>query len=83
MSVSIRLRNGRTLQAEVLSGDLFEATLASGKVKIYSLSELLSVSDVDDEVEVTNKKEENKIMYHYNSHLYHINAFPDTEEQFW
>lgn len=66
MSVSIKLRNGRVLEARSLEGDLFEATLASGKTKIYALTDLLSVDAEDlNQEEVITNKEDKMTIHHY------------------
>lgn len=66
MSVYIKLRNGRVMDAQPLENDLFEAILASGKAKIYAFSDLLSVEDVEvQEAPVITNKEDSMTIYHY------------------
>lgn len=66
MTVKIKLRNGRVLEARSLEGDLFEAELATGKLKIYALSDLLSVETADlQPEEVITNKEDKMTIYHY------------------
>ena len=79
MSVIIKLRNGRELDARPLDNDLFEATLASGKVKTYALADLVSVTTKKEAIVIANK--EAQMTSHIHHYLHEV-PFDGTDGKF-
>jgi hypothetical protein len=70
MSVQVKLRNGRIMDAVQVEDEMFEVELASGKINIYHISQLLAVVyEASHSEDNTLTKEESitmkKPIYHY------------------
>ena len=69
MSVQVKLRNGRLMDAVAMEDEMFEVKLASGKINIYHITQLLEVVyEASDSEDPTLTKEESnmkKNIYHY------------------
>ena len=79
MSVIIKLRNGRELEAQTMPDGTFEAKLASGKIKIYGVADVVSVTTENNPNNIIIPKEDPMKMYHY---LLKQQFNKDTEESF-
>lgn len=85
-TMRIKLRNNRWMEAEPLPGDIYQVQLASGRVKMYSISDILEIDDDDgdesiavvNESDNNNMSKEKPVLYHYMNHVKDLDVVLDA-----